>query len=126
MVLKDALANYAVVGERIFYVNDGDIYSYDLRTAENIKVIDSNIGPNFVNNDEYIVLDNLEVYSLSGDYVCKLALKSFYQILGMDEEYILARDTGVGSDTEEYVPKLFVKVVSEIDDKPFTEYICED
>lgn len=112
------ISSYAVVGTKLFYVDNSDIYSYDLRTTENAKVIDAEKVVQFVNNNQYIVLNNMEVYSLNGEYVCKLALSSFNDIVGMDDEYILAMDFEKG--------KLLVKPVSELDDKPFEEYSCED
>lgn len=126
LVLKHVIAEYTIVDSKIYYSYDGDIYSYDLCTAENVKIIEADVGPNFVSNSQYIVLDNMEAYSWNGEYVCKLAIKNFYDILGMDEDYILAQGPAPKTDEEPYIPKLLVKPASELDDKPFTEYICED
>lgn len=126
LVLNSAIACYSVVGNELIYADGGDICSYDLLTGERVTLIDTDSGGDFRNNNEYIVLENLEVYSLSGEYVCTLAIEDFDDILGMDEDYIIASGPGRKSDDEESVEKLLLKSVAELDDKPFAEYVCED
>lgn len=125
LVLKVLASAYSVVQSKLIYSMEGGIYSYDLRTAETEQIVEEESFLNFVNNNEYLVLSNLKVYSLSGEYICKLAIDEFDDILGMDEEYIIVEGPAPKSDAEEYIPKLLVKKISELDDKPFTEYICE-
>lgn len=121
MVKKYVQGAYRVIEDKLYYVSDGDFYSYNLRTAEDVRVIDSDCSCNFLYNSKYVVLDNMEVYSLDGKYICKLAIDDFWNILGMDEDYIIAREFGEG-DTE----KLLLKPTSELNDKPFEEYTWED
>lgn len=125
LVLKNIIAEYAIVDTKIIFSYNADIYSYDLHTAECINVIKGKSGPSFMNNSRYLVMENLEVYSIAGEYICKLALEDFDDILGIDEDYIIAQKIPSYGDTDRTV-KLLMKPISELDDKPFEEYICED
>lgn len=117
LVLNSVVSTYTVVQSRIIYTGEDGIYSYDLRTAEVMRLLESDDYQGFFSNSQYIILENLEVYTLSGDYICKLALEDGDDILGMDEEYIIAKSLD---------DNLLLKPISELDDKPFTEYVCED
>lgn len=129
LVLNHVVAPYSVEGGKIICTYGNGIYSYDLRSAELVKVIDitsKEDAGGFQTNSKYIVLGNFEVYTLSGEYVCKLALEGYDEIIGVDEEYILA-EVFVPTISEREGEYVFaVKPISELDDKPFEEYECED
>lgn len=124
-VMKTMASTYSVVRGRILYSYTGGIYSYDLRTAENVRLLEADAHL-LLNNNNYFVLGNLEVYSLSGEYICKLAVKNDNWIAGMDDEYIFAKNYELRDDGTGARDTLLVKPISELDDKPFEEYKCED
>lgn len=125
-LVHKGICAFSVLQSKLLYSDKDGIASYDLRTEEINRIIEDDKNTDFVNNSKYIVRSNMEVYSLSGEYICKLALEEFRDIYGMDEEYIIARGPIPTRDDEVYIPMILVKPTSELDDKPFIEYRVVD